>query len=111
MIIYAICASLLIVALWSYVLWLKRKGDKLSEMITRTNVKIFELEDSIKRVDEATGTDVYRLSEEFRQFKEEYGEAAIEEKRQAAKAEKAWAEGVQNIINYAPLGYGRGDTK
>lgn len=111
MTIFMICVAVAFLILTGYVGWLKKQLDKLEDRITKTHLKLFELEDTIKRVDESTGEDIHRLGTEFQEFRNTYGEAAVEEKRQAAKAEKAWAEGVQNIMNYGTQLYGRGGTK
>ena len=72
---------------------------------------LIELEKKIDSIDQSTGADVHQLRTEFNMFKADYGDAAIEEMRQAAKREKAWADGISEIMSYGARYQGRGDTE
>ena len=102
-------AALLGLAIWMIVL--NRELIKLRYQQVNMALKVKEVDDIISRVDDSTGRAIHDLQEQFREFNTAYGEAAIEEKRAAAKAEKAWADGVNNIMNYSPGLHGRGEIK
>lgn len=70
-----------------------------------------ELDKKIEQVDQSCGRSLFKMKKEFDEFKADYGEAAIEEMREAAKSEKAWRDGVQNIMTFGNQFQGRGDNK
>ena len=49
-----------------------------------------------------------RLEYLIEAFKDDYGDAAIEEMRESARREKAWADGIDNIMSFGPNVYGSG---
>lgn len=108
--IFDICLCLMICALAVPVALLWKKADNQQGQIINLALKVRELEDTVTRVDESTGTALHELGLEFETFKTLYGEAAIEEKREAAKAEKAWADGINSIMSYGARFQDRGDT-
>lgn len=69
-----------------------------------------ELEKKIDAIDESTGADIFKLRQEFDEFKTDYGEAAVDEMRQAAKREKAWADGITSIMSYGARYQGGGNS-
>ena len=93
------------------VAYLYHEVDKLLHQVINAAMKIAELEDRIDNVDDSTGIAIHELSQKFENFNTLYGEAAIEEKREAARAEKAWADGVNSIMSYGTQLHGRGDSK
>ena len=76
------------------------KQEKNNKHIIKLALKVAELEETVRRVDESTGIEINRLGKELRDFRESYGDAAVEELRQRAKKEKAFAEGLDNIMSY-----------
>lgn len=109
--IFDICLCLMIAALAVPVALLWKKADDQQGQIINLALKVKELEDTVNRVDESTGMSLHELGLQFETFKNLYGEAAIEEKREAAKAEKAWADGINSIMSYGARFQDRGDTK
>lgn len=89
----------------------EKKLENYGELISRLANKYVELREDIERVDTSTGKDVYDLRSAFESFKTEYGDSAIVAQKETARAEKAWADGVNNIISYSPVAYGRGDKE
>lgn len=109
--IFDICLCLMIAALAVPVALLWKKADDQQGQIINLALKVKELEDTVNRVDESTGMSLHELGLQFETFKNLYGDAAIEEKREAAKAEKAWADGINSIMSYGARFQDRGDTK
>jgi len=89
---------------------LEKKIIHLFEQNARLAANQIEIEKKIDAVDESTGADIYQLRTEFHEFKTDYGEAAIDEMRQAAKREKAWADGISSIMSYGARYQGGGNT-
>ena len=89
---------------------LEKRINHLFEQTTRLAANQIEIDKKIDAVDESTGTDIYQLREELRDFKTDYGEAAIDEMRQAAKREKAWADGLTSIMSYGARYQGGGNS-
>lgn len=77
-----------------------KKQDKTYDRLAKLAMKVAELEDTIHMVDESTGRDLHALRDELRDYQSLYGEAAVEAERQKARAEKAWADGVNSIMSY-----------
>lgn len=90
------------------VAYLWRETGKLKTQLIHAALKVSEIADRVDRVDDSTGKAIYELSQKFETFNTLYGEAAIEEKREAAKAEKAWSEGISNIMSFGSQFQGRG---
>ena len=81
------------------------------DRLSNTAVNVAHLETKIDNIDKATGSDIFRLRQDFELFREEYGEAAIEEMRQAANQQKAWADGINNLMSYGARYQGGGNAK
>lgn len=108
--IFEILFTVAIIAILCVVLVFVKKQKETAERLIKLAMKVAELDVTINRVDESTGTEIHNIREEIDAFNRMYGEAAIEEKRQAAKAEKAWADGLNSIMSYGASHYGRGDN-
>lgn len=89
---------------------LARKYDKILRCLTNISLKVKEVEDLANRVDESTGVELHKLQQAFAEYRTEYGDAEIDEMKQAAKAQKAWADGLNNIMSFGADHYGRGDS-
>ena len=98
--IFDILITILVVAVGALIVVCIVKQDKNDRHIIKLALKVAELEDLVHRVDESTGVDINRLEKDLRDFRESYGEAAVEEIRQRVKREKAWAEGIDNIMSF-----------
>ena len=107
--IFDVLMAVLVFAMVTLIIWDMKKQDKTEQHVIKLAMKVAELEDTIQRVDESTGRDINRLGVELRDFRESYGDAAVEEMRQAAKAQKAWADGVNNIMNFGAQYQSKGD--
>ena len=79
---------------------LAAKLTKAEDHIIKLAMKVAELEDAIRRVDESTGMELNRIGRELKDYQSLYGEAAVEEIRESARAQKAWADGVNSIMNF-----------
>lgn len=90
---------------------MKKRVDMLRDRMGTLALKVSDIDHRIERVDESMGVEVSKLSRKFEKFEADYGEAAIEEKREAARAEKAWADGVNSIMSYGSRLQGRGGTE
>ena len=90
---------------------LESRINLLFEQNARLAANQIELEKKIDAIDESTGADIYKLRQEFTEFKTDYGEAAIEQMREAARSEKAWADGVNSIMSYGARFQGGGKAK
>ena len=84
---------------------------KTNTHIRHIALSIADVRDTVNRVDSSTGSEIFQLRKEFEAFKDDYGDAAIEEMRESAKREKAWAEGLDSIMSYGAALQGRGDTR
>lgn len=91
------------------VAYLYHEVDKLLHQVINVAMKTTELEDRIDNVDDSTGIAIHELGLKIETFNKLYGEAVIEEKREAARAEKAWADGVNNIMSFGAGLHERGD--
>ena len=100
----------LIGLLFVWVVVLTNKYQKTLDCLTHMSLRVHEVEDLANRVDESTGAILHNFQKEFNDFKEEYGDAAIEEMKESAKAQKAWAEGLNNIMSFGADLHGRGDS-
>lgn len=89
---------------------LEKKIIHLFEQNARLAANQIEIDKKIDAVDESTGADIFKLRKELTDFRNEYGDAAIEEMREAARSEKAWADGVNGIMSYGARFQVRGDT-
>ena len=76
------------------------KITKAEDHIIKLAMKVAGLEDTIRRVDESTGAELNRIGRELKDYQSLYGEAAVEEMRESARAQKAWADGVNSIMNF-----------
>jgi nicotinic acid mononucleotide adenylyltransferase len=86
-----------------------KKQNKAEKHIIKLAMKVAELESAIRDVDESTGLEINRLGRELRDFRESYGDAAVEEIRERARQEKAWADGISNIMAYGAQYQGKGE--
>lgn len=109
--IFDICLGAAVFACLVAIIELKVKYDKILGRIGAMAMHVKELDESIEKLDACTGQSIYQVKKELDQFKADYGEAAIEEMREAAKSEKAWRDGVQNIMTFGNQFQGRGDNK
>lgn len=106
-IVISFCMASAIVA----IAFLLKRQDTLIGRIASLALKVNDLENYIDRVDKSLGTEMNRLGKEFAEFRELYGDAAVEELRESAKREKAWANGINAIMSYGAHFQGRGDTE
>ncbi len=111
MTVFAVIQVFLVFAIILQWVYVEKKLETLrrQDISLATNYKA--LEDLIERVDNSLGRDVSELRQELTTFENDFGEAAIEEKRQAAKAEKAWADGVNSIMSYGTHLQGGGNSR
>ena len=93
------------------VAFLFHEVDKVRDMLINVAMKVTALEERVDQVDDSTGLAIHELGLKIETFNTLYGEAATEEKRQAARAEKAWADGVNSIMSYGTQLHGRGDSR
>lgn len=100
----------LICILFVCVAELFRQYNKLMDCVTNMALRVHEVEDLANRVDESTGAILHNFQKEFNDFREAYGDAAIDEMKESAKAQKAWAEGLNNIMSFGADLHGRGDS-
>lgn len=87
---------------------LERRINHLFEQNARLAANQIEIDKKVDGIDMSTGIDIHALRKEFDEFKTDYGEAAIEQMRQAARSEKAWADGVNSIMSYGARFQGGG---
>lgn len=85
------------------------KITKAEDHIIKLAMKVAELEDTIRRVDESTGAELNRIGRELKDYQSLYGEAAVEEIRESARAQKAWADGVNSIMNFGAQYQSKGE--
>jgi len=90
-------------------LTLLSKITKEENHIIKLAMKVAELEDTIRRVDESTGAELNRIGRELKDYQSLYGEAAVEEIRESARAQKAWADGVNSIMNFGAQYQSKGE--
>lgn len=109
--IEAICIVVLICVLSFELNRLEKRINLLFEQNARLAANQIELEKKMDAIDESTGADIFKLRQEFTDFKTDYGEAAIEQMREAARSEKAWADGVNSIMSYGARFQGGGKAK
>ena len=88
---------------------LAAKLTKAEDHIIKLAMKVAELEDAIRRVDESTGAELNRIGRELKDYQSLYGEAAVEEMRESARAQKAWADGVNSIMNFGAQYQSKGE--
>lgn len=88
---------------------LAMKLTKAEDHIIKLAMKVAELEDTIRRVDESTGAELNRIGRELKDYQSLYGEAAVEEIRESARAQKAWADGVNSIMNFGAQYQNKGE--
>ncbi len=105
----ALAVALLLLCGWCFLQ--ERRINKLEELGAKLAVKCKDLTEEIQRVDESNGVSLNMLGKELKDFRRDYGEAAIEEMRENARREKAWADGINNIMAYGAGLHGRGDTE
>lgn len=106
--IVEIFQTALIIILCGLDIYLFLRMRKTNQHIANLALVVARAKEDIDRVDKSTGSDIYRLRKEFETFKEDYGDAAIEEMRESARREKAWADGIDNIMSYGASVYGSG---
>lgn len=87
------------------------RQNKAFDQIAKVVAGLIENDKKIDAIDESTGADIFKLRQEFTEFKTDYGEAAIEQMREAARSEKAWADGVNSIMSYGARFQGGGKAK
>jgi len=104
--IMTICVSLAILGI---AIALAGKITKAENHIIKLAMKVAELEDTIRRVDESTGAELNRIGRELKDYQSLYGEAAVEEIRESARAQKAWADGVNSIMNFGAQYQSKGE--
>ena len=88
-----------------------RRLDKVVSRLSKMALKVHEIEKTVNSIDQSTGKSIFMLQTELRTFKEEFGDAAIEEMKKTAEAQKAFADGLNNIMEFGADLYGRGDSK
>ena len=88
---------------------LAAKLTKAEDHNIKLAMKVAELEDTIRRVDESTGAELNRIGRELKDYQSLYGEAAVEEMRESARAQKAWADGVNSIMNFGAQYQSKGE--
>jgi hypothetical protein len=110
-----LCA--LFAGLFIYVGLLTRKFSEILDRLSFLALSVKEAEDLANRVDESTGAMLHTfqgnlndLHKQLDEFKTEYGDAAIEEMKESAKAQKAFADGLNNMMSFGADLYGRGDS-
>lgn len=106
-----ILLSLAVLCALAFCFYLDRKQIHMQHRVANMAMKVAELEQMIDRVDKTVGKDIYDLRQQVREFTTNYGEAAIEAERETARAEKAWADGLNNIMSFGASFQGRGDAK
>jgi hypothetical protein len=111
-----ILLCVLVIGLFAYVVALTRKYSKVLDKLSFLALSVKEAEDLANRVDESTGAmlhtfqgNINDLHKQFVEFKTEYGDAAIEEMKKTAEAQKAFADGLNNVMSFGADLYGRGD--
>jgi hypothetical protein len=97
------------VAILVLAITLAMKLTKAEDHIIKLAMKVAELEDTIRRVDESTGAELNRIGRELKDYQSLYGEAAVEEIRESARAQKAWADGVNSIMNFGAQYQSKGE--
>lgn len=110
-----LCA--LFVGLFIYVGLLTRKFSEILDRLSFLALSVKEAEDLANRVDESTGASLHifqgslnDLHKQFEEFKTEYGDAAVEEMKESARAQKAFADGLNDVMSFGANLYGRGDS-
>lgn len=101
---FAALAAMVIVIIRS-----AKKQDKTLAHLSKLALKVAELEETIDRVDKSTGTELNRLGLELRNFRELYGDAAVEAYKAEAEAQKVFAKGVANLMSYDGTPQNEGD--
>ena len=86
-----------------------KEQNRTLKHLSKLAVKVAELEDAIDRVDKSTGTEMNRLGLEFKNFRELYGDAAVEAYKAEAEAQKVFAKGVANLMSYDGTPQDEGD--
>ena len=97
------------VAILVLAITLAMKLTKAEDHIIKLAMKVAELGDTIRRVDESTGAELNRIGRELKDYQSLYGEAAVEEIRESARAQKAWADGVNSIMNFGAQYQSKGE--
>lgn len=105
-----IIEGIIIACLASFSVYTYKKLMKAFDLITKLTVELINNDKKIDNIDQSTGADIFKLRKELDAFKSEYGDASIEEMREHAKREKAWAEGIDSIMSYGAALQGRGDS-
>ena len=112
-----ILLCVLVIGLIACVVTMTRKYSKVLDRLSFLALSVKEAEDLANRVDESTGAMLHTfqgnlndLHKQFAEFKMEYGDAAIEEMKESAKAQKAFADGLNNMMSFGADLYGRGDS-
>ena len=99
------------VILYGLFYYLYNRQNRAFDQLARLAAGLIENDKKIDAIDESTGADIFKLRQEFTEFKTDYGEAAIEQMREAARSEKAWADGVNSIMSYGARFQGGGKAK
>lgn len=99
------------VILYGLFYYLYYRQNRAFDQIAKVVTSLIENDRKIDAIDESTGADIFKLRQELSEFKEDFGEAAIEQMREAARSEKAWADGVNSIMSYGARFQGGGKTK
>lgn len=84
---------------------LTNKIDRIENQNVNLAQRLADAYEEISRVDESCGVEMHRVETKLDEFLQDHGEAMVEELRQAAKAEKAWTEGVNSILSYSVSGH------
>ena len=109
--IYNIALTVVCVALVVALGCMFKKLEHAENRIIKCAIRIQELEVLVDRIDKSTGQDIHELRREFLEFRTDYGDAAIEEIKESANAQKTFADGLNSILSYGADLYGRGDKK
>lgn len=112
-----ILLCVLFAGLFIYVGLLTRKFSEVLDRLSFLALSVKEAEDLANRVDESTGAmlhtfqgNINDLHKQFEEFKTDYGDAAVEEMKESARAQKAFADGLNDVMSFGANLYGRGDS-
>lgn len=112
-----ILLCVLVTVLFVHVVALTLKYNKVLDRLSFLALRVKEVEDLANRVDESTGASLHifqgnlnDLYKQFEEFRKEYGDAAIDEMKESARAQKAFADGLNDVMSFGANLYGRGDS-
>lgn len=109
--VFNIVFSILIGGLIGANVYMFRKLRRMTDRMAHLALKVKDNHDFVDRVDKSTGKALNDLRREMDEFKDLYGEATAEEIRESAKAQKAWADGLNSIVQFGASHYGGGNSE